>query len=218
MYSPFANGAQRASSHRTSRHRIALILSGALVALITAVPGVAAASTAPSSGPTLAPDARPPIEIYYLGLLNCSRSGGYVASDGHCIGYGTGRFSKPVPLIKMHYGITYNVSRPYAKVLAVRNLCDHFIGGDPGDRLRKAGYGSYRWGENIGCRWGTTDVYEAVLWSHRAFQAEKAANGGHWRNIKNPYYKYVGIGVYRYGSRIRLVTDFYAPLGGRRAL
>jgi uncharacterized protein YkwD len=42
-------------------------------------------------------------------------------------------------------------------------------------------------------------------------QAEKSYNGGHWRNIKNPYFQYVGVGVYKYGSRVRLVTDFYRP-------
>ena len=33
-----------------------------------------------------------------------------------------------------------------------RNACSHFIGGNPGDRLRAAGFGSYNWAENIGCR------------------------------------------------------------------
>jgi uncharacterized protein YkwD len=42
-------------------------------------------------------------------------------------------------------------------------------------------------------------------------QAEKSTNGGHWRNIKNSRYTYIGIGIWRYGSRTRVVTDFYRP-------
>ena len=34
--------------------------------------------------------------------------------------------------------------------------------------------------------------------------------GGHWKNIKNPRFKWVGIGVRRDGTRTRLVTDFYS--------
>ena len=45
----------------------------------------------------------------------------------------------------------------------------------------------------------------------RAMQAEKSYNGGHWKNIKNRYFQYVGIGVYKYSGRVRLVEDFYRP-------
>ena len=40
-------------------------------------------------------------------------------------------------------------------------------------------------------------------------QAEKSTNGGHWKNIKNPRFNLVGIGIWEYGSRMRVVTDFY---------
>ncbi len=75
----------------------------------------------------------------------------------------------------------------------------------------RPGFNGWSWGENIGCGWGTTtkDVYAAVLASHRAMQAEKSSNGGHWKNIKNPRYNLIGIGVWKYGSRVRVVTDFY---------
>jgi uncharacterized protein YkwD len=66
------------------------------------------------------------------------------------------------------------------------------------------------WGENIGC-WDLASAYKSVLASHRAFQAEKATNGGHWRNIKNARYKYIGIGVWKASGHTRLVTDFYRP-------
>ena len=85
----------------------------------------------------------------------------------------------------------------------------HFSGGNPGDRLRRAGYSNYRWAENLGCRSG--NAYSAVLGSHRFFQAERSYNGGHYVNMMNAAYDRVGIGVWVSGGRVRLVIDFYHP-------
>ncbi len=90
-----------------------------------------------------------------------------------------------------------------------RGLCSHFIGGNPGDRLRRAGYSSYRWAENIGCRSGGAAA--AVLGSHLFFQSEKPYNGGHYRNLMDARFTRVGIGVWVSGGRVRLVVDFYHP-------
>ena len=132
-----------------------------------------------------------------------TRSGG---STGGCSSPG-GRSVAP---LKLSAGISSHVSRPYAKKLAVNNLCSHFIGGNPGDRLRAAGYTSYRWAENLGCRSG--NPYSAVLGSHLYFQSEKPYNGGHYVNLMNAAYDRVGIGVWVSGGRVRLVVDFYHPL------
>jgi len=203
-------GAQRAS-HRRSHRAIAIALA-AFAVLALAPSTFAADPTVGTAGSTtsLSADQVSP-EAYYMRLLNCSRTGGYVNKDGSCTGYGSGRYSSYVRPITFNWGLTTNVSRPYAKLLAVKGKCDHFLNGDPGDRMRSAGYHPSWWGENIGCRDGSTNVYASILASHRAFQAEKASNGGHWRNIKNSKYLYVGIGIYRYGSRVRLVVDFYRP-------
>ena len=108
----------------------------------------------------------------------------------------TRAYRKPLSLSS---GISSKVARPYAKkLLAIGNDCSHFIGGDPGDRLRRAGYTNWTWAENIGCRSG--NPYDAVLASHRFFQSEKDSNGGHWRNIKNPDFSTVGIGVWKSGG------------------
>jgi uncharacterized protein YkwD len=88
-------------------------------------------------------------------------------------------------------------------------MCTHFSGGNPGDRLRRAGYSSYRWAENLGCRSG--NAYSAVLGSHRFFQSEKPYSGGHYVNLMNRAYDRVGIGVWVSGGRVRLVVDFYHP-------
>ncbi len=145
------------------------------------------------------------VETYYLKLMNCTRTGGWVTSSGKCSSPG-GRNVAPLSLSS---GISTHVSRPYAKLLATRNLCSHFIGGNPGDRLRHAGYTSYRWAENIGCRSG--NPYSAVLGSHLFFQNEKSSNGGHYVNLMNAAYDRVGIGVWVSGGRVRLVVDFYHP-------
>jgi uncharacterized protein YkwD len=145
------------------------------------------------------------VETYYLGLMNCTRTGGWVTTSGQCSSPG-GRAVAP---LKLDPGISSKVSRPYAKRLAIGADCSHFIGGNPGDRLRRAGYSSYRWAENIGCRSGNPRA--AVLGSHLFFQSEKSYNGGHYVNLMNPAYTRVGIGVWVSGGRVRLVVDFYHP-------
>jgi uncharacterized protein YkwD len=145
------------------------------------------------------------VEVYYMRLMNCTRTGGWVTSTGTCSSPG-GRNVAP---LKLDAGISSKVSRPYAKKLAVGADCSHFIGGNPGDRLRRAGYTSYRWAENLGCRSG--GAYASVLGSHLFFQAEKPYLGGHYVNLMDARYDRAGIGVWVYGGRVRLVVDFYHP-------
>ncbi len=145
------------------------------------------------------------VETYYLGLMNCTRTGGWVTSGGNCSSPG----GRDVAALKLDKGISTNVSRPYAKKLAVGADCSHFIGGNPGDRLRRAGYRNYVWAENLGCRSG--NPRSAVLGSHRYFQSEKSYNGGHYVNMMNKKYDRVGIGVWVSHGRVRLVVDFYHP-------
>jgi hypothetical protein len=205
----FTSGAQRASSPRG----VARVVMAAILA--TFIGGPALLTTGPVPTASAAVPYAPPTwlswEQYYLKLVNCTRTGGWVLADGTCRGYGTGRYSAYVRPLSRSAGISDHVSRPYARLLATANLCTHFSGGSPGFRLRRAGYLSYTWGENIGCRNGYTSVRVAILASHRVFQAERSTNGGHWRNIKNARFTTVGIGIWKYGSRVRLVTDFYRP-------
>ena len=192
------SGAQRASVTR----RLAVMLTAAVFASLFGF-AVGAASPSPAAATT------PPwyqVELYYLKLVNCTRTGGWVTSTGTCKGYGSGTYSKYVAPLKLSSGISY-VSRRWAKYLAVNAACKH---GDPGARLRAAGYTSYKWGENIGCRDGYASAYKAVLASHLKFQSEKSWGGGHWKNIKNATFRYIGIGVWKDSGRTRLVTDFYS--------
>jgi hypothetical protein len=205
------SGAQRASKHRG----VARVVLAAILATFIAVPGLGSISGSTASASVTSVPYAPAYwlsaEQWYLYLVNCTRTGGWVLSDGTCLGYGSGRYSAYVKPLSRSVGISDHVSRPYARLLAVANLCTHFAKGDPGYRLRLAGYTSYTWGENIGCRNGYTSVRAAILASHRAFQAERSTNGGHWRNIKNARFTVIGIGIWKYGTRVRLVTDFYRP-------
>jgi uncharacterized protein YkwD len=145
------------------------------------------------------------VETYLLKLLNCTRTGGWVTSSGSCSSPG-GRNVAPLALDTR---ISSSVARPYAKRLATSGACTHFSDGNPGTRLRRAGFVSYRWAENIGCR--SASPYRAALGSHLFFQSEKPWNGGHYRNLMNPVYTRVGIGVWVVGGRVRFVVDFYRP-------
>ena len=145
------------------------------------------------------------VEVYYMGLMNCTRTGGWVTSTGACSSSG----GRNVAALKLDAGISTKVSRPYAKKLAVGADCSHFIGGNPGDRLRRAGYTSYRWAENLGCRSGGARA--SVLGSHLFFQAEKPYLGGHYVNLMDARYDRAGVGVWVSGGRVRLVVDFYHP-------
>ncbi|HEU0242825.1 MAG TPA: CAP domain-containing protein, partial [Candidatus Limnocylindrales bacterium] len=143
------------------------------------------------------------VEQYYLRLMNCTRTGGWVTSTGACSSPG-GLSTAP---LRLNATISSRVSRPYARLLATSGQCDHFIGGNPGDRLRAAGFTGYNWGENIGCRDG--NPYSSVLGTHLFYQGEKSYNGGHYRNLMNPGFRQVGIGVWVGGGHTRLVIDFY---------
>ena len=145
------------------------------------------------------------VESYYLRLMNCTRTGGWVTSSGACSSPG-GRSVRPLVIDSR---ISSRVARPYAKLLASRGACTHFIGGNPGNRLSRAGFTSYRWAENIGCRSG--NPASAVLGSHLFFQSERPYRGGHYVNLMNAAYDRVGIGVWVSSGRVRLVVDFYHP-------
>jgi hypothetical protein len=150
------------------------------------------------------------VEQYYLKLVNCTRTGGWVRADGSCAGYGSGRYSSYVRPLAYGPNLSNTVTRPYAKLIAVKNSCSHYANGDTAYRLRLAGYSGSAWGENLACYSVWKNMYSFALWAHRQFQSEKSYNGPHWKNIKNSRYKYIGIGLWRYNSRERLVTDFFA--------
>jgi len=183
------------------RTRLAIVLAAVLLASLFGL----AASTA-TARPALGASTFHSLELYAQKLLNCSRTGGSIRSDGTCAGYGSGSYSTKRAALPLRTGLS-SVARSWAKHLVATDACQH---GDLTARLRTAGYSGSAWGENIGCSdYGTAK--NAVLQSFLAFQREKASNGGHWRNIKNAAYASIGIGVWKANGRSRVVIDFYRP-------
>jgi uncharacterized protein YkwD len=174
----------------------------------TPAPTPKPAAAAPSAGGSGGGGPWASAERYYLSLLNCTRGGGLVTASGACSSPGG---SGIAPLV-LDAGISNTVSRPYAKLLATTGVCSHFDGGNPGDRLRGAGYASYRWGENLGCE-SAPSAMASALGTQLYFQSERSWSppGGHWVNMMNPAYDRVGIGVWVSGGQIRIVIDFYHP-------
>jgi hypothetical protein len=145
-------------------------------------------------------------EAYYLRLMNCTRTGGFVTSSGGCASPG----GRQVAPLKIDQGISARVSRPYARYLATTGICSHFADGNPGVRLKRAGYHSYKWAENISCP-KSMDVMGLMVYTQQYFQAERSYNGGHYVNLMNPLYDRVGIGVWVANGRAEVVIDFYRP-------
>jgi uncharacterized protein YkwD len=145
-------------------------------------------------------------ETYYLRLMNCTRTGGWVTSGGACGGGGT----RHVAPLWIDRGISARVSRPYARYLAATGICSHFADGNPGHRLRRAGYGSYAWAENISCP-HSMNVMGLMLATQLYFEDEKPYRGGHYVNLMNAAYDRVGIGVAVVNGRAEVVIDFYRP-------
>jgi uncharacterized protein YkwD len=173
----------------------------------TAHPTTATTSqpAAPSAGSAVGGGSWASVERYYLGLLNCTRTGGWVAANGACTSPG----GRDVAALVLDAGISDTVARPYARYLAERGACDHFLDGNPGSRLRRAGYTNYRWAENLGCPSG--DPKRGAVSTQLFFQSEKPYNGGHYVNLMNATYTRVGIGVWVHQGNVRIVSDFYAP-------
>ena len=181
---------------------------------VTRAPTVAATNPRPSTvSPAAAANAGAAVgggswasvERYYLGLMNCTRTGGWVTSNGSCSSPG-GRNVAP---IVYDAGISAKVARPYAKYMAERGECNHFLDGNPGTRLSRAGYTSYRWAENIGCPSG--DPMRGAVATQVYFQNEKSYNGGHYVNLMNAAYTRAGVGVWVHSGNVRIVIDFYGP-------
>lgn len=182
--------------------RTRLLFLPLLVALIGfAPPAVAAAAVPPHYA----------LEKFGLSLINCTRTGGLVLKDGTCKDRGTGKHSKYRPPLKLGPALSSRIARPYALKIAKAHYCGHDFGGRSiTGAFHKAGFNGTHWGESIGC--GTwTRPRKDIIETHLMMQAEKSSNGWHWRNMKNPAFKVVGVGVAVVNGVTRIVEDFYLP-------
>lgn len=156
-----------------------------------------------------APTRHVKLERFALELVNCTRTGGWVRVDGTCKAYGTGRYSRYRRPLPFHDGIADDVAYPWAVKIARNEYCGHSLwGSSVSERFTAAGYTHRYKGESVGC----SSYYRArrmVIRTHRKFQAERSWNGWHWRNIKDPDWRSVGIGIATVGAETRVVYDFY---------
>ena len=182
---------------------IASLLTVSLLA-ITAVPSTAAE-----------PKRRAGAEELTFRLVNCIRSGGWVTSAGVCKHRNSGKHSKYVKPLKRSQKISNKVAWPWARRSVQwygtrRCWIGHAKNGSTVDkRFASTSLKHIANGENMGCGMYGTAPQTAVR-IVRMWQAEKAWRGSHWRQIKDPDFKSMGVGVAKYGSRkAQLVVNFY---------
>jgi hypothetical protein len=147
-------------------------------------------------------------EVYYLNLMNCTRTGRWVTSSGTCSTQT--RHTRPAQsALRLNASISNGVSRPYAEYMADHRLLDHYLRGTtPHSRLCAAGYCGGSWGENIASP--TSSAKGGMIRVETFFQDEywqRCPN--HYCNIMDPYFNEVGIGVWVSKGVVRVSIDFY---------
>ena len=184
--------------------RIRLAVAGILTLLLLAMTAV----------PTSAADVKRGVNAEDLAfhLTNCLRTGGWVTKDGKCMAYGKGKFSKYVKPLRRSDKISNKVAWPWARKSVQfygKSTCwiGHARNGSTvKSRFRQAGL-TARHGENMGC--GFYGPGETVIRVIRMWQAERKYNGWHWRQVKDPEFRGVGVAVARYGKKVQFVLDLY---------
>ena len=143
-------------------------------------------------------------ELYYLKLMNCTRTGGWVTSGGSC-STATHHTMPAQDALPLNAGISNRVSRPYAKYMADRRALNHFLVGTPKSRMAAGGY-SGGGGENIASPGSSGSA--GMIAVEIFYQKESPCRCEHYGNIMNPYYKTAGIGVWVSRGAVRVVIDF----------
>jgi hypothetical protein len=145
-------------------------------------------------------------EVYYLRLMNCTRTGGWVTPSGACSSVTHHTLPAQGP-VSLNANISNRVSRPYAKYMADNRVLNHFLRGTtPHSRLCAAGYCGGSWGENIASpgSYGRGGMVAVEIF----YQNEYWCRCEHYFNIMDPYFSEVGIGVW-FSRSVRVVIDFY---------
>jgi uncharacterized protein YkwD len=146
-------------------------------------------------------------ELYYLKLMNCTRTGGWVTSSGACSSE-THHTLPAQSALSLNASISNKVSRPYAKYMADRRLLDHYLyGSTPHSRLCAAGYCGASWGENIASP--SSSGKAGMIAVEIFYQNEYWCRCEHYYNIMDPYFHQVGIGVWVSKGVVRVSIDFY---------
>lgn len=190
---------------RPSRGVRLLIASLMSIALI-----VPAAPAGAASGTGISSHAEDDLQEYALSLINCTRGGGWVRSNGSCDKSPSRKYrsTKRKPL-KLSETISEKVAETLAVKCAKKGRCSHTMGKGYKARFRDIGVKSYV-GEALGYGWWG-NAKKTILSSFLRMQAEKInGNWGrwHWRYIKEPDFKRVGIGIAKRGKYTVVVYNF----------
>jgi hypothetical protein len=146
-------------------------------------------------------------EVYYMALMNCTRTGGWVTVGGTCSTETHHTLPAQGPL-RLNADISNKVSRPYAKYMADRKILDHYAYHDPHWRLCNwGGYCGGSWGENIASpsnasKFGMIDI-------EIFYQNEYWCRCEHYYNIMAPFLNQAGVGVWVANGVVRVSIDFY---------
>jgi Bacterial Ig-like domain len=144
-------------------------------------------------------------ELYYLRLMNCTRTGGWVTTSGDC-STATHHTMPAQSALSLNAGISNRVSRPYAKYMADHRVLSHYLAGTtPRSRMAAAGY-SGGGGENIASppSVGQSGMIKVEIF----YQNEYRCRCEHYGNIMDPYYRTAGIGIWVSRGAVRVVIDF----------
>lgn len=197
------------SALRTSRHvpgaRTLIASLFALCLLVPATPVGAAGGTGISSS------TEDDLQEFALSLVNCTRTGGWVRKDGSCDRTLAARYrSTERPPLKLSERISEDVAEPLAVRCVKRGRCSHYMIAHYPTRFRRVGISTRHIGEALGYGWWGP-ARKSIISSFRRMQEEKltgAWNRWHWRYIKDPDFKRVGIGIAKRGDYTVVVYDF----------
>ena len=176
--------------------RLAKVYTGTFKVARPTSSGIATGGAASASSPWHSS------EVYYMNLMNCTRTGGWVTSGGTCSSV-THHTLPSQGRLTLSASISNLVSRPYAEYMAKTGLLDHYLRGtNPHSRLCAKGFCGGSWGENIG-NGGPGMVALEIF-----YQNEYWCRCEHYYNIMNPYFHQAGVGVW-VDKTSRVAIDFY---------
>jgi hypothetical protein len=151
-------------------------------------------------------------ELYYLNVMNCTRTGGWVTRSGSCSSI-THHTMPAQNALRFSVEIANRVSRPYSKAQADRGVLTHYLGGTtPHSRMCAQGFCGGSWGENLASppSSGASGMIDAEIFFQNEYGCRnRGCEFAHYYNIMNPYFHQAGIGVWVSHGHVRLTIDFY---------
>jgi hypothetical protein len=151
-------------------------------------------------------------ELYYLALMNCTRTGGWVLRSGTCSSVAHHVMPAQDPLA-YSAPIANAVARPYSKIQAERRVLTHYLDGTtPHGRMCSAGFCSGSWGENLASppNAGKSGMIDAEVFFQNEYRCKSGrCEFAHYYNIMNSHFHRAGVGVWVSSGRVRLTIEFY---------